>query len=57
MGYWTFVEPNIEFVLGKVGGAAQRPRYVGRAPTASTATGIASKHKQQQDALVDEALS
>ena len=57
MGYWTFVEPNIEYVLGKVGGTAQRPRYVGRAPTASTATGIASKHKQQREALVDEALS
>ena len=57
MGYWTFVEPNIEYVLGKIDGKAERPRYVGRTPTASTATGIASKHKQQQDALVDEALS
>ncbi|MAK64174.1 MAG: 2-oxoglutarate dehydrogenase E1 component [Maricaulis sp.] len=57
MGYWTFVEPNIEYVLGKIDGVAERPRYVGRAPTASTATGILSKHKQQQDALVDEALA
>ena len=57
MGYWTFVEPNLEFVLTKVAGESKRPRYVGRAPTASTATGIASKHKEQQDALVSEALS
>ena len=57
MGYWTFVEPNIEYVLGKIEVKAERPRYVGRVPTASTATGIAAKHKQQQDALVDEALS
>ena len=57
MGYWTFVEPNIEYVLGKIEGQAKRPRYVGRVPTASTATGILAKHKQQQDALVDEALS
>jgi len=57
MGYWTFVEPNLEYVLTKIAGEVKRPRYVGRAPTASTATGIASKHKEQQDALVEEALS
>ena len=57
MGYWTFVEPNLEFVLGKLGGKAKRPSYVGRSPTASTATGIAAKHKHQQSSLVDEALS
>jgi len=57
MGYWTFMEPNIEFVLTKVAGETKRPSYVGRPPTASTATGIASKHKEQQDALVEEALS
>jgi 2-oxoglutarate dehydrogenase E1 component len=56
MGYWTFVEPNIEFVLGKLEGVAQRPVYVGRQPSASTATGIAAKHKHQQETLVDEAL-
>ncbi|MBR9824579.1 MAG: 2-oxoglutarate dehydrogenase E1 component [Alphaproteobacteria bacterium] len=57
MGYWTFVEPNLEYVLTKLDCNATRPRYVGRQPTASTATGIASKHKEQQDALVEEALS
>ena len=57
MGYWTFMEPNIEFVLTKIAGETKRPSYVGRPPTASTATGIASKHKEQQDALVEDALS
>ena len=56
MGYWTFVEPNLEFVLAKLEGAALRPVYVGRPPSASTATGIAAKHKHQQETLVDEAL-
>jgi 2-oxoglutarate dehydrogenase E1 component len=57
MGYWTYIEPNLEFVLTKIAGESKRPRYVGRQPTASTATGIASKHKEQQDALVNEALA
>jgi 2-oxoglutarate dehydrogenase E1 component len=57
MGYWTFLEPNLEYVLSKLEGTAKRARYVGRSPTASTATGIAAKHKQQQTALVDEALA
>jgi 2-oxoglutarate dehydrogenase E1 component len=57
MGYWTYIEPNLEFVLTKIAGESKRPRYVGRKPTASTATGIASKHKEQQDALVNEALA
>ena len=57
MGYWTFIEPNLEYVLTKVADELKRPLYVGRPPTASTATGIASKHKEQQDALVEEALS
>ncbi|WP_417493829.1 2-oxoglutarate dehydrogenase E1 component [Maricaulis sp.] len=56
MGYWTFVEPNLEFVLAKLEGSALRPVYVGRPPSASTATGIAAKHKHQQETLVDEAL-
>ena len=57
MGYWTFLEPTIESVLTKIAGETKRPSYVGRPPTASTATGIASKHKEQQDALVEDALS
>ena len=56
-GAWSFVEPNIEWVLNRIGATHQRPRYVGRAASASVATGLASQHKAQQEALVNEALT
>ncbi|RBW52264.1 2-oxoglutarate dehydrogenase E1 component [Ruegeria sp. A3M17] len=56
-GAWTFIEPNIEWVLTRIGAKHTRPRYVGRSTSASPATGLASQHKAQQAALVDEALS
>ncbi|WP_295313786.1 2-oxoglutarate dehydrogenase E1 component [Roseobacter sp.] len=56
-GAWTFIEPNIEWVLGRINAKHIRPRYVGRATSASPATGLASQHKAQQAALVDEALT
>jgi 2-oxoglutarate dehydrogenase E1 component len=56
MGAWTFVEPYIEFCLEKAGNKVSRPRYVGRAASASTATGVLSKHQAQQKALIDDAL-
>ncbi|MBO9434213.1 2-oxoglutarate dehydrogenase E1 component [Ruegeria sp. R13_0] len=56
-GAWTFIEPNIEWVLTRIGAKHTRPRYVGRATSASPATGLASQHKAQQEALVNDALS
>jgi 2-oxoglutarate dehydrogenase E1 component len=56
-GAWTFVEPNLEWVLTRIGAAHPRPRYVGRAASASPATGLASRHKAEQEALVNEALT
>ena len=56
-GAWSFIEPNIEWVLGRIEAAAKRPVYVGRPASASPATGLASSHKAQQQALVDEALT
>ncbi len=56
-GAWNFIEPNIEWVLGRIGADCKRPRYVGRATSASPATGLASQHKAQQSALVNDALS
>jgi 2-oxoglutarate dehydrogenase E1 component len=56
-GAWTFIEPNIEWVLGRTGATYKRPRYVGRTTSASPATGLASQHKTQQAALVNEALT
>ncbi len=56
-GAWTFIEPNIEWVLTRIGAKHTRPVYAGRATSASPATGLASQHKAQQEALVNEALS
>jgi 2-oxoglutarate dehydrogenase E1 component len=56
-GAWTFIEPNIEWVLNRIKAKHNRPVYVGRATSASPATGLASQHKAQQDALVNEALT
>ena len=56
-GAWFFMEPNIEWVLTRIKAKITRPIYAGRAASASPATGLASIHKQQQEALVDEALT
>ena len=56
-GAWSFIEPNIEWALTRIKAKHKRPRYVGRATSASPATGLASTHKAQQAALVDEALT
>ncbi|MCY4479377.1 MAG: 2-oxoglutarate dehydrogenase E1 component, partial [Rhodospirillales bacterium] len=56
MGAWTFVAPRIEQVLTELDGAARRPRYVGRTPAASPATGFLVVHQREQRALIDEAL-
>ncbi|TKA98201.1 2-oxoglutarate dehydrogenase E1 component [Cereibacter changlensis] len=56
-GGWTFVEPNLEWVLTRIGARHQRPVYVGRAASASPATGLASRHKAEQDTLVADALT
>jgi 2-oxoglutarate dehydrogenase E1 component len=55
-GAWTFVEPNIEWILGRIEAKTKRPTYAGRAAAASPATGLASQHKLQQQALVIDAL-
>ena len=56
-GGWSFMEPNLEWVLSRINAAASRPRYIGRASSASPATDLASTHKNQQEALINEALS
>ncbi len=56
-GGWTFMEPNLEWVLTRIKSKHTRPVYVGRAAAASPATGLASQHKAQQAALVNEALT
>ncbi|MEL7025611.1 MAG: 2-oxoglutarate dehydrogenase E1 component, partial [Pseudomonadota bacterium] len=56
-GAWTFMEPNVEWVLTRIGAKHNRASYAGRAAAASPATGLASTHKAQQAALIDQALT
>ena len=56
-GGWSFIEPNIEWVLSRTNARHKRAVYAGRAASASPATGLASMHKAQQAALVNEALT
>jgi 2-oxoglutarate dehydrogenase E1 component len=53
MGGWTFIEPRLENLLPE----CQRPIYVGRAASASPATGSYAIHQLEQAQLVREALS
>ncbi|HWK42137.1 MAG TPA: 2-oxoglutarate dehydrogenase E1 component [Croceibacterium sp.] len=55
-GGWFFVEPFIEQSLKDAGSKVARARYAGRAPAASPATGLASRHMAEQAALVADAL-
>jgi 2-oxoglutarate dehydrogenase E1 component len=56
-GAWSFMEPNLEWVLTRIGAKHSRATYAGRPSSASPATGLASSHKKQQAALVNDALT
>lgn len=56
MGAWFFMEPNIEWTLDQISAKHKRARYVGRAASASTATGLASRHNLELEEFLDEAL-
>jgi 2-oxoglutarate dehydrogenase E1 component len=55
-GAWFFVASQIEESAEKAGLKIGRPRYAGRAPSASPATGLAKRHASEQAALVADAL-
>ncbi len=56
MGAWSFLEPNLAWVLDHIDAKHERPRYAGRPSSAATATGLASKHAREVKSLLDEAL-
>ncbi|HEX9858274.1 MAG TPA: 2-oxoglutarate dehydrogenase E1 component [Paracoccaceae bacterium] len=56
-GGWSFIEPNLEWVLTRIEARHTRPVYAGRAASSSPATGLASRHKSEQEALVNDALT
>ena len=53
MGGWTFVEPRLVNILP----AFDRPRYIGRVPSASPATGSYTIHQLEQAEIIDRALT
>jgi 2-oxoglutarate dehydrogenase E1 component len=53
MGGWTFIEPRLMNLLSR----CERPIYVGRAASASPATGSYTIHELEQRRLVDQALT
>ncbi|MBM3594771.1 MAG: 2-oxoglutarate dehydrogenase E1 component [Alphaproteobacteria bacterium] len=55
-GAWFFVGAQIEEALEQAGREVGRVRHAGRAASASPATGLAARHKQQQETLIAEAL-
>ncbi len=56
MGAWAFIDPYLEWVLAHIDAKHQRVRYTGRPASASTATGLMSKHLAQLQALLEDAL-
>ena len=56
MGAWTFIDPNLVWVMQQINRGSEHVRYAGRAASASTATGLMSRHIQEQKALVADAL-
>jgi 2-oxoglutarate dehydrogenase complex dehydrogenase (E1) component-like enzyme len=52
MGGWTFVQERLENLLP----GCERPRYIGRAASASPATGSYSIHQKEQGEIVSEVL-
>ncbi len=53
MGGWTFIEPRLMNMMR----GCERPHYVGRAASASPATGSYTTHELEQRQLVDNALT
>ena len=57
MGSWYYVDRRIEGTLASIKHKTGRPVYVGRAASASPATGLLKAHLREQAELVDAALS
>lgn len=57
MGSWTYINEPLESLLTVMKLPVTRAKYTGRAASASTATGLASKHAEEQKQLVHDALT
>ena len=58
MGAWSFVQPRIATATRALNGEEKKAQYVGRKPSAATATGLGARaHEAEQQALIVEALT
>ena len=57
MGAWHFLDRRIEQTLSTLKHRVSRPVYVGRAASASTATGSAKTHAKEQALLIEKAFA
>ncbi|MEM7047290.1 MAG: 2-oxoglutarate dehydrogenase E1 component [Pseudomonadota bacterium] len=56
MGAWYFVDRRIEHILHQIKHQEQRPTFVGRPDAASPATGLLSRHIEEQNMIISKAL-
>eukprot|EP01038_Epipyxis_sp_PR26KG_P007056 gene7056-9631_t len=57
MGAWSFVQPRIITATRTINNSEKRPIYVGRKPSAATATGFGARaHNAEQDGLIQKAF-
>lgn len=58
MGPWAFVQPRIATATRTLNNHEVRPSYVGRKPSAATATGLGGRaHTAEVQAIMDEAMA
>ncbi len=57
MGAWSFAQANLERVLEFINAKNPRPRYVGRPASASTATGLMSRHLKELKTFLEDAFA
>ena len=56
MGAWTYAQPNIERVLEYLKAKNTTVNYAGRHASASTATGLMSRHLKELKEFLEVAL-
>ena len=57
MGAWSYIEPRIAAALKQINNDDRRANYVGRSPSAATATGLGSRaHNAEQAVVLSGAL-
>ena len=57
MGSWTFIDRLLEDALLAAKFKQSRPKYVGRPAAAATATGLLSRHLQEQERFINQAIT